>query len=176
MPIQQRAEYLTVTESLYEQAAQVPDPKLCCSGEVRMNLPELVIPDRMQQMNYGCGTTVYLADLRAGMQVLYVGVGGGKEALEFAYFTRATGSVIGVDKVPRMLSVAHRNFEIAAETNPWFSPDFIDLREGDALALPLEDESVDLAAQNCLFNIFIETDLDIALAEFQRVLKPCGAI
>lgn len=176
MPIQQRAEYLTVTESLYEQAAQVPDPKLCCSGEVRMNLPELVVPEEMHMMNYGCGTTVYLTDLRAEMRVLYVGVGGGKEALEFAYFTRASGSVIAVDKVPRMLRAARRNIEIAAEVNPWFSPDFIDLREGDALDLPLEDESMDLAAQNCLFNIFVETDLDTALAEFQRVLKPGGAI
>jgi len=176
MSVQQRAEYLNVTESLYRQAAQVPDRKLCCSGEVRLNLPGLVIPEEMHQMNYGCGTTVYLSDLRPGMRILYVGVGGGKEALEFAYFTRSSGSVVGVDRVPQMLQVARKNFEIADRINPWFSPDFIDLREGDALDLPLDDACIDIAAQNCLFNIFVEADLDVALSEFHRVLKPGGAI
>ena len=54
--------------------------------------------------------------------------------------------------------------------------DFVDLRKGDALALPLEDRSVDVAAQNCLFNIFRERDLARALTEMYRVLKPHGRL
>jgi SAM-dependent methyltransferase len=60
--------------------------------------------------------------------------------------------------------------------NDWFDPSFVDLREGDALALPLEDASVDLVAQNCLFNIFEPDDLERALAETRRVLRPHGAL
>ena len=53
---------------------------------------------------------------------------------------------------------------------------FIDLRKGDALNLPVDDHSVDVAAQNCLFNIFKEEDLKAAIAEMYRVLKPHGRL
>lgn len=75
--------------------------------------------------------------------------------LQFAYFTRRPRSVIAVDSVPEMLEKARANFEIAARENPWFDPSFITLAEGDALDLPVPDGSADLAAQNCLFNIFV---------------------
>ncbi|MFB0926204.1 MAG: methyltransferase domain-containing protein, partial [Vicingaceae bacterium] len=60
--------------------------------------------------------------------------------------------------------------------NPWFKSEFVDLRKGDALNLPVEDKSIDVAAQNCLFNIFTKEDLKIALAEMYRVLKPHGRL
>jgi len=50
------------------------------------------------------------------------------------------------------------------------------LREGDALSLPIEDETIDVAAQNCLFNIFHDEELEIALKEMYRVLKPHGRL
>ena len=49
----------------------------------------------------------------------------------------------------------------------WFSPNFVDLREGDALSLPLENETIDVAAQNCLFNIFHDEELEIALTKWK---------
>ena len=48
--------------------------------------------------------------------------------------------------------------------------------QGDALNLPVKSDSVDVAAQNCLFNIFQEDDLTRALAEMHRVLKPGGRL
>ena len=53
---------------------------------------------------------------------------------------------------------------------------FVDLRTGDAMRLPIADGAVDVAAQNCLFNIFHEDDLRRALAEMSRVLKPGGRL
>jgi ubiquinone/menaquinone biosynthesis C-methylase UbiE len=44
-------------------------------------------------------------------------------------------------------------------------------KKGDALNLPIEDESIDIAAQNCLFNIFKTDDLKKALQEMYRA-KP----
>ena len=60
--------------------------------------------------------------------------------------------------------------------NGWFEKDFVNLRKGDALNLPVEDASVDVAAQNCLFNIFKHNELETALKETYRVLKPHGRL
>ncbi|MGH2642480.1 MAG: methyltransferase domain-containing protein, partial [Chitinophagaceae bacterium] len=53
---------------------------------------------------------------------------------------------------------------------------FVELKKGNALQLPVDDASVDVAAQNCLFNIFKQDDLKKALAEMYRVLKPHGRL
>ncbi|MFQ5583536.1 MAG: methyltransferase domain-containing protein, partial [Calditrichia bacterium] len=58
----------------------------------------------------------------------------------------------------------------------WFKKDYVNLKMGDALNLPAGDESIDVAAQNCLFNIFKNGDLKIALQEMFRVLKPHGRL
>ena len=76
----------------------------------------------MQEMNYGCGTTVHPAELSANPTVLYVGVGGGLEALQFSYFSRRPGAVIAVDPVEAMRDAAARNLVQAAEENDWFDP------------------------------------------------------
>jgi SAM-dependent methyltransferase len=98
------------------------------------------------------------------------------EALQLAYFARRPGGVVAVDVVPEMLEKARANFEVAAQENAWFDPAFISLREGDAQALPVPNASVDLAAQNCLFNVFTREHLDQALAEMYRVLRPHGRL
>ena len=168
--------YLETTQELYREAALAPQASLCCSSSTPYALPGLVVPKEMTEMNYGCGTTVSMRDMRSDMTILYVGVGGGLEALQFAYFTRQPGSVIAVDNVPEMRDKARQNFEIAAELNDWFDPSFVEVVDGDALDLPVPDGSVDLAAQNCLFNIFVEDDLRRALAEMKRVLVPHGSL
>jgi SAM-dependent methyltransferase len=128
----------------------------------------------MTAMNYGCGTTVHPRDLTSEPTVVYVGVGGGLELLQFAYFSRRPGAVIGVEPVAEMRAAARANLEEAARINPWFDPSFVDLRDGDALHLPLDGEVADVSAQNCLFNIFRERELERALSEVARVLRPRG--
>ena len=130
----------------------------------------------MQEMNYGCGTTVHPRDLVNNPNILYVGVGGGMELLQFSYFSRKKGGVIGVDVVEEMLQASNDNFILAEKENDWLDKDFVDFRKGDALNLPIADESIDVAAQNCLFNIFKAEDLKKALAEMYRVLKPHGRL
>ncbi|MFX8778287.1 methyltransferase domain-containing protein, partial [Acinetobacter baumannii] len=68
------------------------------------------------------------------------------------------------------------NFVEAEALNPWFDKGFVDLRKGDALHLPVDDNSIDVAAQNCLFNIFKHEELKQALQEMYRVLKPRGRL
>ena len=139
-------------------------------------LPGLQVPRAMLERNYGCGTTVNPRDLAAAARVLYVGVGAGMEALQMSYFVRRPGGILAIDKVDAMLDTAAELLRLAAAENPWFEPSFIELRKGDALALPVPDATIDLAAQNCLFNIFTREHLQQALAEMYRVLRPHGKL
>jgi ubiquinone/menaquinone biosynthesis C-methylase UbiE len=168
--------YLDATNDLYKAAAETPDVGLCCTTNPIWQLPGLDIPIIMQEMNYGCGSTVNPSDLSNDPKILYVGVGGGMELLQFAYFNRNKGGIIGVDVLDEMLAASRKNFAVAEESNDWFKSDFVDLRKGDALDLPIEDESIDVAAQNCVFNIFKLDDLSKALKETYRVLKPGGRL
>lgn len=168
--------YLETAAQFYSEVAQTPQVGLCCVQSTPLQLPGLNIPSKMQEMNYGCGTTVHATELGNQPTVLYVGVGGGLEALQFAYFSRRPGAVIAVDPVAEMRQAAARNLEIAAKENPWFDTSFVEIREGDAFNLPVPDDSVDIVAQNCLFNIFEPEDLTRALQEAYRVLKPGGRL
>jgi len=168
--------YLETTAQFYAEAAETPQVGLCCVSSPPLQLPGLNIPEIMQQMNYGCGSTVHSTELFGEPSVLYIGVGGGIEALQFAYFSRQSEGVIAVDPVPEMRKAAARNLQLAAQMNDWFNPDFVKILAGDAFALPVPDESVDIVAQNCLFNIFEPDDLQRALSEAYRVLKPGGRL
>lgn len=168
--------YLETTKDVYKQAAETPDVGLCCTTTPIWQLPGLDIPKIMLEMNYGCGSTVNPRDLVNNPKILYVGVGGGMELLQFSYFSRQKSGVIGVDVVDEMLTASRQNFQEAEALNPWFKSEFVDLKKGDALNLPVEDASIDVAAQNCLFNIFKLDDLKKALEEVYRTLKPYGRL
>lgn len=168
--------YLNATEDLYRKAAQTPDVGLCCTTTPIWKFPGLEIPKIMQEMNYGCGSTINAQDLINNPKILYVGVGGGMELLQFAYFSRQKGGVVGVDIVDEMLEACQNNFKIAEQENPWFKSEFVTLKKGSALNLPIDNESIDVAAQNCLFNIFKAEDLKKAIQEMYRVLKPHGRL
>ena len=168
--------YLDTTHDVYKEAALSPDIGLCCTTNPIWELPGLKIPKIMQEMNYGCGSTVHARDLTNNPKILYVGVGGGMELLQFAYFSRQKDGVIGVDVVDEMLEASKKNFTEAEAQNPWFDKEFVSLKKGDALNLPVEDNSIDVAAQNCLFNIFKVEELKKAISEMYRVLKPHGKL
>ena len=168
--------YLETTQNVYKEAALTPDVGLCCTTTPLWQFPGLSIPLKMQEMNYGCGSTVHPRDLVGNPKIIYVGVGGGMELLQFSYFSRQKEGVIGVDVVDEMLAACTANFEEAKKENTWFDPDFVRLEKGDALDLPIADASVDVAAQNCLFNIFKTEELQRALEEMYRVLKPHGRL
>ncbi|MEM9186116.1 MAG: arsenosugar biosynthesis arsenite methyltransferase ArsM [Planctomycetota bacterium] len=169
--------YHNTVRDVYRDAALKPAANLCCVPQAPRYLPGLDIPDIMHEMNYGCGSVVHLQDMRKDQTALYVGVGGGIEALQLAYFCRRPGGVVAIDPVAEMREVAMKNLELAAEINAWFDPSFVDIRDGDALDLPVDDDAIDFAAQNCLFNIFkTGGDLEKALSEMHRVLGEAGRL
>jgi len=87
--------YLETTKDVYREAAETPDVGLCCTTTPIWDLPGLDMPKIMLEMNYGCGSTVHPRDLVHDPKILYVGVGGGMELLQFAYFSRQKSGVIG---------------------------------------------------------------------------------
>jgi ubiquinone/menaquinone biosynthesis C-methylase UbiE len=50
-----------------------------------------------------------------------------------------------------MLTAGKENFVEAEKQNPWFRLEFIKLMKGDALHLPVKDNSIDVAAQKLPF-------------------------
>lgn len=168
--------YLDVTKDVYKEAALTPDVGLCCTTTPIWQFPGLKIPTIMQEMNYGCGSTVHPRDLVNNPKILYVGVGGGMELLQFAYFSRQKEGVVGIDVVDEMLEASAKNFIQAEAENDWFKKEYVTLKKGNALDLPVADNSIDVAAQNCLFNIFKMEELKKALQEMYRVLKPQGRL
>ena len=171
-----RESYLETSENFYRSAALTPDEGLCCTTTPIWELPGLTIPVQMQRMNYGCGSTVHPRDLSNYPDVLYVGAGGGMELLQFAYFSQRKNAITGIDRVDEMLDSCRNNLLEAEKCNDWFSSEYVHLIKGDALTLPIENQSIDVAAQNCLFNIFKQNELKQALQEMYRVLKPRGRL
>lgn len=103
------------------------------------------------------------ADLRAGSSVLDVACGSGNAALAAA---RAGARVTGVDYVPSLLD---RGRERAAAERIE-----VDLREGDAEALPFPDASFDAAVS--IFGSMFAPDQRRTAAELLRVTRPGGTI
>lgn len=168
--------YLATIEGVYRDAAETPQVGLCCLASPSQRLPGLFVPDQMMAMNYGCGSAVASDGLRQGERALYIGVGGGLEALQLAYYSRTPGGVVAVDPVAEMREAAERNLVTAAEANDWFDPSMVEVIDGDALRLPVDDASFDYVAQNCLFNVFKQSELAQALGEAARVLRLGGRL
>lgn len=101
------------------------------------------------------------AGISAGDDVVDLACGTGNAALAAA---QRGARVIGVDGAPRLLEVARgRAREAGVE---------IDVRDGDLLALPVEDSSADVALS--VFGVIFAEDPGQALREIARILRPGG--
>ncbi|MEU5780991.1 methyltransferase domain-containing protein [Micromonospora lupini] len=104
-------------------------------------------------------------DLRPGHAVVDIGCGPGTDLGRLADAVRAGGLVVGVDRDARMLAEAARRLADRPE---------IDLRAGDAHALPLDDTSMDRARiDRVLMHV---ADPATVLTEVRRVLRPDGVL
>lgn len=95
--------------------------------------------------------------------VLEIGVGSG---LNLPLYTHAATHVIGLDRSPRLLSMAR---QVHPETGV---P--IELIEGSAESLPMEGGSVDTVVTT--WTLCTIPDVVAALREMRRVLKPSGEL
>lgn len=100
-----------------------------------------------------------------GERVLDVGCGPGFYCAELVAAVGKAGAVTGVDSSPAMLALAARR--CAGHEN-------VELLEGEAVALPVADESFDAALSVQVIEYVAEAER--ALSELHRALRPGGRV
>jgi len=106
-----------------------------------------------------------IAPIRSGATVVDVGCGAGMDLLLAAKAVGSTGRAIGVDMTDSMAERARA----AARA---IGLDHVEVRLGDALALPVESNSIDVVISNGVLNL--TPDKEAAFREVLRVLAPGG--
>ncbi len=124
-------------------------------------------PAEAAEFSLGCGNPFAFANLNPGEVVLDIGSGGGLDAFLAAQKVGSDGRVIGVDMSPVMIERA-----LATATRNGISN--VEFRQGEAEALPVEDQSIDVILSNCVINL--TEDKGLVFLEAFRVLKPEGRL
>ena len=99
------------------------------------------LPAEAVLASLGCGNPTALAELREGETVLDLGSGGGIDVLLSARRVGPTGKAFGLDMTDEMLALARENQRKAGVEN-------VEFLKGQIEAIPLPDESVDVAISN----------------------------
>jgi len=96
-------------------------------------------------------------------RVLEIGIGSG---LNLPFYSRNVKSLIGLDPSPKLLSMVQENLR------PYLPS--VDLIEGSAETIPLENKSVDTIVTT--WTLCSIPDVSRALREMHRVLSPAGRL
>lgn len=115
----------------------------------------------------GVGNPHAIGSIESGAVVLDVGCGAGTDLLLAARRVGPRGRAIGVDMTEAMRARARAGAAACGLRN-------VDVREGDATRLPVEDASIDVVISNGVLNLV--PDKTRAIAEVARVLKPGGRV
>jgi len=108
--------------------------------------------------------------IRTGDTLLDVGCGPGVDTLPLAERCGSEGKVIGIDSNEAMLTEANE----AAEKSPFYSQ--IEHRQGSALTLPLDDDSVDASRAERLIQVLPPENEKTVMDELYRVTRPGGRL
>jgi len=115
----------------------------------------------------GVGNPHAIAPLPTGATVVDVGCGGGMDLLLAAVHVGPAGRAIGVDMTAAMRERAAAGAKAIGLPN-------VEVWDGDATQLPVDDESVDVLISNGVVNLVPRKDR--AIAEMARVVKPGGRV
>lgn len=107
------------------------------------------------------------ACLEPGQHVLDIASGSGEPALSLAGSLRTGGRVVATDLVPEMLETAREHAAIRNLQN-------MEFYAASAEDLPFDDEEFDCVTSR--FGIMFIPDIQKALGEMRRVLKPGGRV
>jgi ubiquinone/menaquinone biosynthesis C-methylase UbiE len=136
----------------------------------RLGYPAPVVdrlPDAAVESFAGVGNPFALRPLQPGERVVDVGCGAGFDTVIAADQVGSTGRVVGVDMTPEMLAKARA-------TVTALGLEHVEIREGLAEALPVEDDWADVVIANGVLNLC--ADKASVFAEIRRVLRPGGTL
>ena len=125
------------------------------------------LPDTAVESFAGVGNPFALRDLKRGERVVDVGCGAGFDTVLAAGQVGPHGRVIGVDMTPEMLAKAR-------DTVAELGLDHVEIREGLAEQLPVDDDWADVVISNGVINLC--PDKATVFAEIHRVLRPGGTL
>lgn len=132
------------------------------------NAAELAaLPASVTDSFAGIGNPHAIAALSGGARVVDIGSGAGTDLLLAARHVGSSGHAIGVDMTAEMRDRARAGARECGLTH-------VEVLEGDATSLPLDDESVDVVISNGVLNLVPEKER--AFAEIARVLRPGGRL
>jgi arsenite methyltransferase len=123
------------------------------------------LPDQSTASFAGVANPHRMGPIEEGTVVVDIGCGAGMDLLLAAKSVGRRGRAIGVDVTEAMAEKARAAARAAGLEN-------VDVRLGDAMALPLDDASVDFVISNGVLNL--TSDKSVAYGEVFRVLKPGG--
>lgn len=115
----------------------------------------------------GVGNPHVIAPIEPAAVVVDIGCGAGTDLLLAARKAGANGRAIGVDMTIAMRERAMAGAQSSGLRN-------VDVRDGDATHLPVEDSAVDVVISNGVLNLV--PDKSRAVSEIARVLKPGGRV
>ena len=115
----------------------------------------------------GVGNPLAIGPIHVGETVLDIGSGAGMDLLLAARRTGPGGQAIGVDMTDAMIERARRAAAALGLRQ-------VDVRKGDATALPVDEASVDVVSSNGVLNLVPEKER--GFSEIVRVLKPGGRL
>jgi SAM-dependent methyltransferase len=146
----------------------------CCGSGAQSTSEALGYSDEERQsapdgadLGLGCGNPQAIAELQPRERVLDLGSGAGFDAFLAARQVGETGSVIGVDMTPEMITKSRGNIGKTDLRN-------VEFRLGEIEHPPVADASVDLIMSNCVINL--STDKPAVFREAFRVLAPGGRL
>ncbi len=125
------------------------------------------LPSSVTSSFAGIGNPHAIANVPAGATVIDIGCGAGTDLLLAARRVGPTGRAIGVDMTEAMRQRARKGAAVCGLHH-------VDVRDGDATRLPIEDASVDVVISNGVLNLVPEKEQ--AVAEIARVLRPGGRV
>ena len=125
------------------------------------------LPRTVTESFAGVGNPHAIAPLPSGGTVVDIGSGAGTDLLLAALHVGRYGRAIGVDMTEAMRDRARHGATACGLEH-------VEVRAGDATALPIEAESVDVVISNGVLNLV--PDKRAAVAEIRRVLRPGGRV
>lgn len=131
-----------------------------------------LIHEEVQAKYYGCGLTI--PNELAGLRILDLGSGSGRDCYIAGKLVGETGEVVGVDMTDEQLEVAIKHIDYHAKQFGYKNPNvsFVKGNIEKLDELPFEPESFDLIISNCVINL--AADKNKVLKDAYNLLKPGG--